>query len=329
MKIRFLSFTDTGEQLARRIAKEVSGTVSRCNRPQSLAEWTQEGFSGADALVYVGAAGIAVRAIAPYLTSKVQDPAVVVVDECGKFAIPIASGHLGGANDLARDISRTCGAQAVITTATDVHGIFAADEWAKRQNCVVCNPEQIKVVSGKLLRGGKIRVFSDWEIVGRPPKNVCQSPRKGCDVAVSMTAQEGLWLLPRIIVLGIGCRKGTDAQRIEREFLRFCQRNQLDTRCVCAVASIDLKQNEQGLLDFCRSHSWELKTFCAQQLREVPGQFEASEFVKTITGVDNICERSAVLASGGALYCPKQAGNGVTIAAACKFYQPNWRWQDE
>lgn len=329
MIIRFLSFTDTGEQLARNLAAVLGGTSSRCSRQQSLDEWTQMGFREADALVYIGAAGIAVRAIAPYLKSKASDPAVVVIDENGRFVIPIASGHLGGANDLARRISHICGAQAVITTATDVSGTFAVDEWAKRQNCVVCNPEQIKMVSAELLRGGSIRVSSDWTIAGEPPDNVHQSQKEDCEVHLGMTETKGLWLLPRIVVLGIGCRRGTPKNIIEQEFIRFCQNNRLDKRAVYAVASIDRKQREPGLVAFCRSHSWELQVFSAQQLREVSGSFCSSDFVQEITGVDNVCERSAVLASGGSLYCSKQAANGVTIAAAYKPYTPNWRWKNE
>ena len=100
-------------------------------------------FAGSDALVFVGAVGIAVRAIAPHCQSKAQDPAVVVLDECGRFAVPILSGHLGGANDLARALAAVCGAVPVITTATDANGLFAVDEWAKAQGCAALEPERI------------------------------------------------------------------------------------------------------------------------------------------------------------------------------------------
>ena len=93
-------------------------------------------FAQSDALVFVGAVGIAVRAIAPHCRSKATDPAVVVLDECGRFAIPLLSGHLGGANDLARRLAKACGAVPVITTATDANGVFAVDEWAKHQHCL-------------------------------------------------------------------------------------------------------------------------------------------------------------------------------------------------
>ena len=153
----YLAFTDTGLALARRLADALPGSVDRCGSGGvSLAGWTALQFAQSDALVFVGAVGIAVRAIAPHCRSKASDPAVVVLDECGRFAVPVLSGHLGGANDLARALAAVCGAVPVITTATDAHGIFAVDEWAKHQNCTVLEAERIKHVSSKLLAGQSV-----------------------------------------------------------------------------------------------------------------------------------------------------------------------------
>ena len=156
----YIAFTETGLALAKRLSAALPGSVARCGQDgASLAEWTSAQFVHSDALIFVGAAGIAVRAIAPHCKSKTADPAVVVVDECGRFAVPILSGHLGGANDLARAIAAVCGAVPVITTATDAHGIFAVDEWAKHQNCTVLEPERIKLVSGALLAGKTVALM--------------------------------------------------------------------------------------------------------------------------------------------------------------------------
>ena len=141
--------------------------------------WTGAQFVQSDALIFVGAAGIAVRAIAPHCKSKTTDPAVVVVDECGRFAVPILSGHLGGANDLARAIAAVCGAVPVITTATDAHGIFAADEWAKHQNCMVLEPERIKLVSGKLLAGQPVYYRADFPVTGTVPSGLFPADSPG------------------------------------------------------------------------------------------------------------------------------------------------------
>ena len=123
----YLAFTAKGLALAQKLAAAYPGSVARCGHEAGqvhLADWTARQFAGSDALVFVGAVGIAVRAIAPHCQSKAQDPAVVVLDECGRFAVPILSGHLGGANDLARALAAVCGAVPVITTATDANGVF-------------------------------------------------------------------------------------------------------------------------------------------------------------------------------------------------------------
>ena len=331
MKLAFLAFTEQGERLAGRLAAALGGTAQRCGASCSLEAWTGAHFSQSDGLVYVGAAGIAVRAIAPHLKSKTTDPAVVVVDECARYAIPILAWHLGGANDLARAIGRVCGALPVLTTATDVNGVFAVDEWAKRQNCLVLNPERIKTVSAKLLAGGTVTVQSSWPIAGQPPRNVCQTEDRGADVLLDIHPGTGekLHLVPRIAVLGVGCKKNVLPQTLEAALAAFLDRTGVCEQAVSAVASIDLKKEEPGLLDFCAAHGWPLKTYPAEQLREVEGQFTPSAFVKGVTGVDNVCERSAVLASGGTLCQGKTARDGITMALALAPYQPNWRWQDE
>ena len=330
MKLAYLSFTEKGRQLAGRLAAALGGTAQRCGASCSLEAWTEAHFSQSDGLVYVGAAGIAVRAIAPHLKSKTTDPAVVVVDECARYAIPILSGHLGGANDLARAIGRVCGAIPVLTTATDVNSVFAVDEWAKRQNCLVLNPERIKTVSAKLLAGGTVTVQSSWPIAGQPPRNVCQTEDRGADVLLDIHPGTGekLHLVPRIAVLGVGCKKNVSFQMLETALATFLDRTGVCEQAISAVASIDLKKNEPGLLDLCAAHGWPLKTYPAEQLRAVEGQFTPSAFVQGVTGVDNVCERSAVLASGGTLCQGKTAGDGITMALALTPYQPNWRWQD-
>lgn len=331
MKLAYLSFTEKGRQLAGRLAAALGGTAQRCGASCSLEAWTAAHFSQSDGLVYVGAAGIAVRAIAPHLKSKTTDPAVVVVDECARYAIPILSGHLGGANDLARAIGKVCGALPVLTTATDVNGVFAVDEWAKRQNCLVLNPERIKTVSAKLLAGGTITVQSSWPIAGQPPRNVRQTEDSGANVLLNLRpgTGEALQLVPRIAVLGVGCKRNVLPQTLEAALAAFLTGAGICEQAISAVASIDLKKEEPGLLDFCAAHGWPLKTYPAEQLREVEGQFTPSAFVQGVTGVDNVCERSAVLASGGTLCQGKTAGDGITMALALAPYQPNWRWQDE
>lgn len=166
----YLAFTEKGLALAQKLAGALPGTVDRCGHGgPGLADWAAEQFAHADALIFVGAVGIAVRAIAPHCRNKAVDPAVVVLDECGHFAVPILSGHLGGANDLARALAAVCGAVPVITTATDANGVFAVDAWARHQNCAVLEPGRIKRVSSRLLAGGPVRYRSEFPIAGQAP----------------------------------------------------------------------------------------------------------------------------------------------------------------
>ena len=179
--IHIISFTDKGQRLAERIADILEGQAVRCGAEHPLSEWTRNSFSKGNALIYVGAAGIAVRAIAPFVRDKAVDPAVIVVDETGKFVIPILSGHLGGANVLASRIADEIGAEAVITTATDRNNVFSVDDWARAQRMRVENVPLIKKISACILSGGTIRVESKFSIAGDVPEHVryVKLPRTG------------------------------------------------------------------------------------------------------------------------------------------------------
>ena len=333
MKMYFISFTDRGEQLAEKLADEFGAHSDRCNRPLGHMEWTEKAFKEADTIVFVGACGIAVRSIAPYVVSKVTDPAVIVIDECGKFVISLLSGHLGGANDMARRIASFLGSVPVITTATDRNDVFAVDEWSKRQNAIVLEPPKIKLVSSKILDGKTIKVLAGFDVKGDVPEHL-ELADPGSDDAdiefgVIETLDKPLHIVPPIVHLGIGCRRGTSQVAIEQAFAAFKRETGLIERSVVRCASIDLKAEEAGLKEFCEFHGWSFDTYSADELNEAEGEFEGSEFVKKTTGVDNVCERAAVISSGGALVTGKFAHEGVTFAAAAEPYFPDWRWKDE
>lgn len=337
----FLAFTDRGEALARDLARALGGEAMRSGKPETLREWTEKRFVSGGALVFVGAVGIAVRAIAPYVDKKWKDPAVVAVDECGRFAIPLLSGHLGGANRLARAIAELCGATPVVTTATDLHGLFAVDDWARTQNLRVVEPERIRTVSAKVLAGGTLHLYSRFPIEGTPPAEVelLSAPPAGeessapsgessppPDVFLSVHRENGeaLHLAPRAVVLGVGCRRGISRESIEDAFAAFLAESGLLPQSVRAVASIDLKKDEEGLLAFCRAHGWPLETCSAQELNETPGGFTPSPFVQSVTGTDNVCERSAAAVSGGKILHRKRSLGGVTMAAALAPLRLTW-----
>ena len=315
MTLAFAAFTRRGEDLARRLAQQFGGSVTRIDKENPLSVWTAQQFSEKEGLVFVGAVGIAVRAIAPHLRHKTTDPAVVAVDEGGRFAIPLVSGHLGGANALAQAIAAHLGAIPVITTATDGRGLFAVDSWANAQGCLVKEPERIKWVSSKVLDGKQIQLRCPWPISGEKPDEVSLTEEEACDAAVTLYQEENtaLHLLPKALTLGVGCRKGTSQAALENAYAALLAEQNFAPEAFVQAASIDLKANEPGLLAFCARRGLPLTTYSAEALAAVAGDFTPSAFVQGITGVDNVCERAAA-AAGGRIIVPKQANNGVTAA---------------
>ena len=327
MKLAAIAFTQAGLALGRRLQRLMPDddvTLAAGTGPEkvSLKHWTAERFPVSDALLFIGASGIAVRAVAPHLKSKTTDPAVLVVDDRGKFCISLVSGHLGGANDLARRVAELLDAVPVITTATDNHGVFAVDSWAKSQGLCIADPAGIKAVSSRLLAGHPVRLYSDFPIAGQIPAGVVLVSGRPCEVALTCRARgarAALLLIPRAACVGVGCRKGIALEALEQAYEMLLAKGGIDARAVAGVFTIDRKAAEPALLEFCANHSLPLTAYSAQELNGVKGQFSSSAFVQKTTGTDNVCERSAVLGSGGGkLILKKNAGNGVTMAMALR-----------
>lgn len=330
MKIEIIAFTPRGCGLGQTLEQQLSSkghtaafSFGTGEHKVSLPPWTKNAFASADVLIFVGAAGIAVRACAPHIVSKVSDPAVLVLDEAGEYCIPLLSGHIGGANAFAKQVAELIGAKAVITTATDVSGLWAVDSWAVSQSLMIVNPEKIKCVSARLLAEQQVLVCCRVPVSGELPRGVCiTNDLAACHVLISPMAEDAphaLQLVPLVAVLGLGCRKETAKAQIEEAFQGALAQTGLHPAAFGLACSIDLKANEQGILEFCADRKIPYKTFPMHELAAVAGEFSVSGFVKSVTGVDNVCERSAVLGShGGKLLLKKQAENGVTTAVAIK-----------
>lgn len=328
MRAAVISFTIQGEKLARQVEaylKETGWETARAVKCRALPEsmeisvgrWTGEQFGCCDALIFVGAMGIAVRAIAPYVKTKTEDPAVVVMDDTGRYCIPVLSGHLGGANELAEKIAGWFGMEPVVTTATDRNGKWAVDAFARKNGLYIRSMEKAKEISARILTGEKIRIRVEN---GREyPEDRDELP----DIYVGIRehpewGRTPLYLIPRAVDLGIGCRKGADPEAVERLVAEILEQEGFCPECLRTVATIDRKGREAAVLSFCRQHQLPLLTFTPEELRRQEGAFSGSEFVRSVTGVDNVCERSAVLAGGGRLVVRKQARDGVTAALALR-----------
>lgn len=266
---------------------------------ESLSDWTKKKWKQTDALLFIGACGIAVRAIAPFVEDKFKDPAVLVMDEMGQFIIPILSGHVGGANELAQEIARKSKAIPVITTATDLHQLFAVDVFAKKNNLGIANREGIAKVSGALLEGEAVSVLL--------------SPFEG--------ERATLQLCPKTYVVGIGCKRGKEEAEIEELVMEAIKEAGIRIEAVAVFASIDKKADEPGILALAEKYRIPFQIYSAEELEAVEGDFSSSEFVKSQVGVDNVCERAALLAAGrlgksSVVVHEKMAKNGVTVAIA-------------
>ena len=343
MKVSIIAFTDNGMEIAYKLSNSLSKdndniSFTRCGKGE-LSIWTEEHFTDSDALVFIGAIGIALRAIAPYIKTKTKDPAVVVVDELGKFSIPILSGHIGGANELALEISDILGSIPVITTATDINNVFAIDTWAKSQGLKISNPKCIKLVSSKLLKGESVHIKSQYPIEGELPNNVylndLEDSNDDYDVMITYNDFENdfeidnvLYLIPSIITVGIGCRKDTSFENIEESILNILEKEKINILSLDSIASIDKKANEKGIIDFAEKYGLPFNTYSAKELNSLEGDFTKSDFVKSVVEVDNVCERSSVMESNGKLIRRKDTcdGRGVTVALAMN--EPNLSWEE-
>lgn len=332
MKIALFAYSRRGCGTARRVlkcfpeAEYKAYTMARFEEPGFLPLCAPAKplygalFDWADALLFVGSCGIAVREIAPHVRDKRTDPAVVCIDELGRFVIPLLSGHMGGANEIALRTAEYLDATPVITTATDINHRFSVDAWAAKGGFVIDSMPCAKAISAAVLEGD-IPLFCDFPITTDYPKGIIPGESGELGICISWQKKapfaQTLRLIPRILHLGIGCRKGTTDQAIRHAVTEVLEQNEIDIRAIKCVASIDLKEEEPGLLKYCQEHNWQSFFYSAEELRAVPGTFTSSAFVQDITGVDNVCERAALLGAEN-LIVKKTAIDGVTVAVAAE-----------
>ncbi len=287
-----------------------------------------QAWNGFDGLVCIMATGIAVRSISPLLQDKWKDPAVVVVSQDGKFAIPILSGHLGGANELARRIAGITGGQAVITTASDVAGKTAIDIWLKGLGLKIHHQRGILTrLMMRLVERGSLRIFSSLPLPPLPP-DIQQCNRvEQADMIIThenrydtVNSEDTLILHPPVIAIGIGCNRGTEEKQIEDAIVQGLLDAGISIGSLFRAGSIDLKSDEPGLIATCRRHNIELQFFSADELNQAAGReprIKRSDAVFRATGAVAVCEPAAILAANsGKLIMEKRIWRDVTVAAA-------------
>lgn len=353
MRTALISFTAQGAETAARLADGFNacgeGVEARAYRLStlglSLGTFTKQAFQTVDGLIFVGAAGIAVRAIAPYVKDKTLDPAVVVVDELGQFAIPILSGHIGGANELACLAARILGAVPVITTATDLHHAFAVDVFAAKNGLAIESMQKAKEISAAVLRGETIGFFSDFKWKGDVPDSLAVGQSRPYNLYITwnedarpkeLSSGELLRLVPRSFCLGMGCRRDSMQDAVFAAAKTVLNAAGISHLALRTLATVELKAEEAAFHALAKEWRLQFTVFKAAELAAAEGEFEESPFVKRVTGVGNICERAAVLGaegnfsgavSQGKLVCRKTAVMGVTAALAVMKEEPVLRFE--
>ena len=335
MKVAVFAYSRQGCKTARKVMSYFAGdevrayTMERFEEPgfgaieRPSKPFYEPIFAWSDAMVFVGAVGIAVREIAPFIRSKLTDPAVVSMDELGHYVIPLLSGHIGGANDLALSLAEVVEGTPVVTTATDINKKFSVDAWAARKGLAITNLNTAKSVSAEILER-PVPLKCDFPIVTELPNGVIAAEEGKIGIYISYHKEkpfeETLLLVPPVLHLGIGCRRGTPVEKFREAVDSVLKEYNIHHKAVKQVTSIDIKSNEEGLLAFCEERNLPAVFYTAEQLWEVPGEFAPSQCVLRFTGVDNVCERSSMIGAEK-LLVKKTIRNGVTVAVAAEAWE--------
>lgn len=316
MKSVIFYITHNGQAIAEKLKAEMPG----CELCKFVPATVARQWDACSSLIFVMASGIVVRTIAPLLKDKKSDPAVVVLDEHGKFAISLVSGHLGGANILAKEIAKVLEGEAIITTASDVNNLTSLDIWARDSELIIENDEELPRVATQYLNNGELRVYSDIEIVfpdeflkvndPAAADAIITNRKRCCDV------NGQIYMRPQNLVIGIGCNSGTSAAEIEAAIRQTLDEHNLAFASVASIATVTAKAEERGLKLFAEKNKFPMEIFSPEELNRVEG-IGRSKVVFRATGAYAVAEPAAILAAGSEkLIVTKQKKNNVTVAIA-------------
>lgn len=310
----------------------------------SLSSLMKDLMGQYDRLLFIMATGIVVRMIAPYIKHKSVDPAVVVMDEQGQFAISLLSGHLGGANEWTAELAQLVSATPVITTATDVNGLPAPDVLARKLSAAVEDFSVLKEVNAAIVAkeivpyylddtlyfssyykklakemGIAVQCFNPLTVTGRAACGNLDAAQVVITDLVIPRGPRTLVLRPKSITLGIGCRRGTSADYIKAAILDALESIGRSLYSVQSIGSVTVKSDEIGLLQAARELNIPIHFHTPEAIEYIIESqgLEESKFVKETIGVGNVCETTALLeAKSQTLLLKKTKYQGITIAIA-------------
>lgn len=308
------------------MAERIGASLPDCHVLDSgpaVGKTIAEAWQLYEGIICVMATGIVIRSIVSLLRDKALDPCVVVVDQQGRHAISLLSGHLGGGNELAVKVAKICGGQPVITTASDITGRTPLDLWARRNDLIVSDRSRLTEKSAKLVNGTFLYIYSQLSIEKLPDDLVtCDNPRQA-DIIISCIKDmtyPGLCCIPRVLYLGIGCNRGTACVDIERAFAEICDDHAIEPLAFAGIATIDVKHDEPGILQFAKHHNLDISYFSRDQLNGVENVAYSVAAMKAV-GAKGVAEPSALLAAGcdgsaATLLVGKRKWPDVTMAVA-------------
>lgn len=303
-----------------------------------LKNITEKVFENYEAIIFISSTGIAVRAISKFLKGKDKDPAVLVIDATGKYVISLLSGHLGGANELTLKISEILKAQPIITTATDNLGVVAPDVLAKENQLIIDDLKAAKQGASLLVQGEMLLLYDEENKIKAPKGYVICNENfdiENCEDRKIVKFEDSnkvnfivyvtnkfkipceknfLKLIRKNIILGIGCRKDYNPLKLRENILKLLEENNIDYRSVKAITTIEVKKNENAILEAVKYFNCDLKIFTVEEIKTVEGNYKGSDFVKQNVGVRAVCEPCVEL-YGGKLITGKLSIEGMTFCA--------------
>lgn len=355
MKTAIIAVTANGALLAEKLAANLPVSVDifvkNGRNPHnvgfeydSLSELVDKLFTQYTGLIFIMATGIVVRVIAPHVRDKRFDPAVVVMDEAGQYAISLLAGHIGGANELTQVVAEAINAAPVITTATDVNHKPAADILAVKLDLAIEPFNQLKTINAAIVNGDRVAFFIDRSLanharyiqrateMGIPLIDMAElSQTDKYDAAIIISDKDiymvkpHLYLRPATLAIGIGCRQGTTSAEIFTAIDDACRKIGRSTKCIAVIGSTVAKQEEIGLLAAVQQLVVPVEFFSNEQLQQVISKYNLaiSEFVQKQIGVGNVCEAAALMGGQAEnLLLHKTTYKNIAIAIA----EVKYRW---
>ncbi len=317
MKIAVLAITTGGYILAEDLVDKL-GNAHLLRSDNGISDTLAKNWSSYDGFICIMATGIVVRAIAPLLQDKRTDPCVLVMDEKGRNVISLLSGHFGGGNALTRQVAELLNGQPVITTASDTHGLVPLDLWTDRQNLVAPDPGMLTRASSLLVNQGELKVYCQTEVDSLPPGINRVANQKLADLLITNRRLSGDQVVfhPKNLVVGMGCNRGTPAGEFEEALNELFDDLGLSTYSIRNLASIDVKHDENGLLEFAEKHNWKIDFFDKDHINQITN-VDISDAAVRAVGAIGVAEPTALLsAQTTQLLSRKRKWQNITMAVA-------------